>query len=142
MARLAKLERDLRFWTMPHVLKDMYDSVPRESTLSGIYFKRYLELVAPEALERARSCASYEEIQLLIDSVHPESLEAETYCFVQQYEMVAQTAVANAKKCSSVKELQILMANTDYDSIAHVIYDLRLLELSGVSVVSPFTSKE
>jgi hypothetical protein len=129
ISRLAKLEKTIASWTNPDVLKEMVENVPKESSVHTIYFKRYLELIAPEALERARSCASHEELQTLINTTNPESIEGEAYCFVQQYEMVAQIADANAKKCTTVKEVQQLLTYVDKDSVAQIVYELRLLDL-------------
>jgi hypothetical protein len=125
---LMSLEKTVASWTNPDVLKELYDNVPRESTVSHIYFKRYLELVVPEALARARACTNLEELENLIVHAVAKGLEEEAYCFVKQFEVVEQKIFKRAKICSSENEAQFLLSQAYKDTVEEVIYELRWME--------------
>jgi hypothetical protein len=126
---LASFEKTVARWDNPDVVKELYDSVPRESTMSNMYYKRYLELTEPEALAEARACRNPEELQRLIQSVPDKSRKEGAYCFVEMYEKVEQDALAKAQACTSEKEILDLLRNCEPCSIEKIIYELRWMEL-------------
>jgi hypothetical protein len=126
---LTKLKNTVSSWTNAEVLKQLYESVPRETAVSRIYFRRYLELVAWDALQKARACGSLLELQMLINSVDIESIEAQAYCFIQETEKNIEEAQVKALLSSSEEEVERLLRFSDPDSAERALYELKWTEM-------------
>lgn len=125
---LRELELKVASWTSADDLKALFENAPEQSAVAHIYFKRYLELVAPEALQKARRCVNTQELQILIDSAEFKSIEQEAYVFVQESEMNERDALIRASECTTEAEARILLASAEEDSSENVIYEQLWLE--------------